>query len=65
MRRLWNGQAVTYRGLFAGKRDRSERVALFLAVLELIKSRRIRVEGDRDDSPVRLLRKKRQGGEGT
>lgn len=65
LRRLWKGQAVTYRGLFAGKRDRSERVALFLAVLELIKSRRIRVEGDTADSPVRLLRERRQGGEET
>lgn len=65
LRRLWKGQPVTYRGLFAGKTDRSQRVALFLAVLELIKSRRIRVEGDGGDSPVRLLRGKRQGGEET
>ena len=63
LRRLWKGQHVTFQGLFAGKRDRSERVALFLAVLELVKSRRIRIEGDREDSPVRLLREKRQGGE--
>ena len=65
LRRLWKGQRVTYRGLFAGKGDRSERVALFLAVLELIKSRRIRIEGDREDSPVRLLRERKQGGEET
>ncbi len=59
LRRLWKGAPVTYRGLFAGKRDRSERVALFLAILELIKSRRIRVEGEGADSPVRLLKKER------
>ncbi len=57
LRRLWKGQPVTYGGLFVEKRDRSERVALFLAVLELIKSRRIRVEGEGPDSPVRLLKK--------
>ena len=65
LRRLWKGQLVTYQGLFAGKRDRSERVALFLAVLELIRSRRIRVEGEGGDSPVRLLRERNQGGEET
>ena len=65
LRRLWKGQLVTYQGLFAGKRDRSERVALFLAVLELIRSRRIRIEGEGGDSPVRLLRERNQGGEET
>lgn len=55
LRRLWKKRKMPYRELFAGKRDRSERVAAFLAVLELVKSRRIRVEGDGDNSEVRLL----------
>lgn len=63
LRRLWRRGSIAYLALFAEKEDRSARVALFLAVLELVKSRRIRIEGDREDSPVRLLREKRQGGE--
>ncbi len=55
LRKLWKKKKISYRALFADKRDRSERVAAFLAVLELVKSRRIRVEGDGDDSEVKLL----------
>ena len=45
LRQLWKGKRVSYEALFAGKHDRSERVAAFLAVLELVKSRRIRGGG--------------------
>ena len=55
LRQLWKGKRVSYEGLFAGKHDRSERVAAFLAVLELVKSRRIRVEGGPGREEVRLL----------
>lgn len=57
LRKLWNRTSVSYHSLFADKKDRSERVAAFLAVLELVKSRRIRVEGDGDNCKVRLLKK--------
>lgn len=55
LRKLWKKKKISYKALFADKRDRSERVAAFLAVLELVKSRRIRVEGDGDNSEVKLL----------
>lgn len=56
LRKLWKRKTIPYHALFAGKQDRSERVAAFLAVLELVKSRRIRVEGEGDDSEVKLLK---------
>ncbi len=55
LRRLWKTRRISYRELFAGKRDRSERVAAFLAVLELVKKRRIRVEGEGDDQEITLI----------
>lgn len=55
LRRLWKKKRLSYGELFAGKRDRSERVAAFLAVLELVKSHRIRVEGEGDGAQVRLI----------
>ncbi len=54
LRKLWSRKKISFRALFAEKRDRSERVAAFLAVLELVKSRRIRIEGDGDGCEVRL-----------
>lgn len=55
LRQLWKKKSVPYQAIFAGKHDRSQRVAAFLAVLELVKSRRIRVEGEGENSQVRLL----------
>lgn len=43
-----------YVDLYRGCRERSELVATFLAVLELVRGKRIRVEGE-DDSTVTLL----------
>ena len=47
-----------YAGLFADSSDRSELVATFLAVLELVKGKRIRVEGDGDEASVILIERK-------
>ncbi len=55
LRTLWKKKRIAYRSLFHGKKDRSERVAAFLAVLELIKNRRVRVEGDGDQSEIILV----------
>lgn len=55
LRRLWKGKRVRFQALFAGKHDRSERVAAFLAVLELVKDKRIRIEGQGDEEEVFLL----------
>lgn len=55
LRRLWKKKTMSYKSLFAGMSDRSQRVAAFLAVLELVKNRRLRVEGEGEDSEVKLL----------
>lgn len=55
LRQLWKKKSLPYRALFAGKRDRSQRVAAFLAVLELVKNRRLRIEGEGEDLEVTLV----------
>lgn len=55
LRSLWKRRRVPFRELFRGKRDSSERIAAFLAVLELVKGRRLRVEGDGDDCEIQLI----------
>ena len=55
LRSLWKRRRVPFRELFRGKRDSSERIAAFLAGLELVKGRRLRVEGDGDDCEIRLI----------
>lgn len=62
LRRLWKRGTMAYLALFAEKTDRSARVALFLAVLELVKKRRIRVEGEGEFCQVELLGRKRVEG---
>lgn len=59
LRRLWKQPRLAYKRLFLEKQDKSERVAAFLALLELIRSRRVRVEGEGDNIEVCLL--KREG----
>ena len=44
MRKLWNGKSMKYQRVFDGATDKSELVAIFLAVLELIKGKRIEIE---------------------
>ncbi len=46
MRRLWNGKKVRYESVFDDAHNRSELVATFLAVLELIKGKRVRIDDD-------------------
>lgn len=55
LRTLWKRGSIAYRALFAGKDERSTRVAVFLALLELVKNRRVRVEGDGDLCEVKLM----------
>ncbi|MBQ1992768.1 MAG: serine protease, partial [Clostridia bacterium] len=57
LRQLWDGTPVKYRNLFKDGSPKSELVATFLAVLELVKNSRIRIDGDGDTADVRLLRK--------
>ena len=41
LRTLWKRGSIAYRALFAEKEERSARVAVFLALLELVKNRRV------------------------
>lgn len=54
LRSLWKKRHVSLRELFRGKNDPSERVAAFLAVLELVKDKRLRVDGDGEDCEIKL-----------
>lgn len=54
LRRLYSHRAVRYRSLFDKAESKSELVATFLALLELIKSKRIRVDGDGEGQQVRM-----------
>ena len=60
MRRLWHGRTVTYGELFEASRERSELVATFLAVLELVKGKRVRIEGDGNDATVRMIEREKE-----
>lgn len=59
MRRLWHGKRVRYHELFTAVNERSELVATFLAVLELVKGKRVRIDGDGDDAQVYMLEDKK------
>lgn len=54
LRSLWKKRHVPLKELFRGKNDPSERVAAFLAVLELVKDKRLRVDGDGEDCEIKL-----------
>lgn len=55
LRSLWKRRRMPFRDLFRGKKDSSERIAAFLAVLELVKGKRLRVEGDGEDCEIKLI----------
>lgn len=54
LRRLWHRNCLPYQSLFANKKNKSEAIATFLAVLELVKGKRIRIEGERINPTVKL-----------
>ncbi len=55
MRRLWHGKSVTYRELFVASKEKSELVATFLAVLELVKGKRVVIDGNGDNAQVKMI----------
>ena len=55
MRRLWHGRTVSYGELFEASHGKSELVATFLAVLELVKGKRVRIDGDGNDAQVYMI----------
>lgn len=60
LRTLRKHGTAQYSLLFAECEDKSELVATFLAILELVKGKRIRVEGDGDTAEVRIIEGKGQ-----
>lgn len=66
LRRLYRRPSVRYDSLFESASSRSELVATFLALLELVKAKRIRVEGEGREQSVRMLGREAaaDGGEG-
>lgn len=54
LRRLWKGAKVKYRQIFENVKSRSEAVATFLAVLELIKAQRVELD---DAENLKIIRK--------
>lgn len=59
MRRLWNGSTVKLMQIFKESHDRSEMVATFLAVLELCKANRVKIDGDGEEMSVTLNKERK------
>ena len=59
MRRLWHGKRVRYNELFTAVNQRSELVATFLAVLELVKGKRVRIDGSGENAEVYMLHERK------
>lgn len=57
LRRLWQGTTVKLKKLYESAGSRSELVATFLAVLELVKANRVTVEGESDKMTVTMNKK--------
>ena len=55
MKNLKKKSKLTYKSLFTGHSGKSDLVATFLALLELIKAKRVRVEGDGELADIRLI----------
>lgn len=55
MRKLWGGKSRSYSSMFSGASDKSELVATFLAILELIKGKRVRIDGDGENAELKLI----------
>ncbi len=55
MRKLWHGKRVKYKELFEAADGRGELVATFLAVLELVKGKRVRIDGSGNEAKVYML----------
>lgn len=56
MRRLWSGKTEKLTALYKSAGSRSELVATFLAVLELCRANRIKIEGDAENADITLIK---------
>ncbi|HEX3038399.1 MAG TPA: segregation/condensation protein A [Oscillospiraceae bacterium] len=55
LRKLWKKNEIEYNLLFQEKQEKSDLVATFLAVLELVKGKRVRVEGNSNSATIKLI----------
>ena len=55
MRRLRHGKQLEYHEIFEACDGKSELVATFLATLELVKGKRVRIEGEGEHAVVRMI----------
>ena len=60
MRNLFKGGKKKLSQLYSGAKSRSELVATFLAVLELCKANRVKIEGDADKAEITLIKEKKR-----
>ena len=58
LRTLRRSGSSPYASLFYECEDKSELVATFLAILELVKGKRVRIDGDGESASVRLVERK-------
>lgn len=56
IRNLWSGSKKKLSSLYKTANSRSELVATFLAVLELCKANRVRIDGDSDEAEITLIK---------
>ena len=61
LRSLYRTKRTSYQSLFLSSQNRSEMVATFLALLELIKAKRIAVNGEGDKTEVTMLARTPRG----
>lgn len=55
MKKLWSGRKVKFLRLFEDADSRSDMVATFLAVLELAKTKKIKISGSMENAEVQII----------
>lgn len=55
MKKLWGGHSIRYEKIFEDSTDKSELVATFLAILELIKGKRVRADGEGEELTLKMI----------
>ena len=60
MRNLFKGGKKNLSALYMGAKSRSELVATFLAVLELCKANRVKIEGEAQSAQITLIKEKKK-----
>lgn len=58
LRRLWKGGKSRFMSLFESSEDKSEIVATFLAVLELCKAKRVKVNGEGENADITVIKER-------